>query len=54
MTENQEKKNACHTAEKNFQFMVKENIPAVYPKEKQYKKSTLKMKTLSFDMLVLT
>jgi hypothetical protein len=53
MTENQEK-NACHTAEKNFQFMVKENIPDVYPKEKQYKKSTLKMKTLSSEMLVLT
>jgi len=53
MTEKQEK-NACHTAEKNFQFTVKENITAVYPKEKQYKKSTLKMKTSSSEMLVLT
>jgi len=53
MTEKQEK-NACHTAEKNFQFMVKENIPAAYPKEKQYKKSTLKMKTSSSETPVLT
>ena len=34
--------------------MVKVNIPAVYPMEKQYKKSTLNMKTLSSEMLVLT
>ena len=30
--------------------MVKENIPAVYPEEKQYKKSTPKMKTSSSEM----
>jgi hypothetical protein len=34
--------------------MVKENISVVYPKEKQYKKSTLKMKASSSEMLVRT
>jgi hypothetical protein len=57
MTEKQEI-NASHTAEKNFQFMVQENISAVYPKEgkkkKEYKNCTLKMKTSSSEMLVLT
>jgi len=34
--------------------MIEENIPDVYPKEKQYKKYTLNMKTSSSEVLVPT